>query len=157
ANRLGHDEYLCRHSAPCSVHARQQCLRDDSLQHERQLRSHLALLVRREYVNYSIDRLGRRVRVEGGEGEVTRLGNREARLDGLLVAHLTYEHHVRIFTQGVLERAGERLGVRTHLTLVDDAALVTVDELDGVFHRDDVPATLAIDLVDHGRKRGGLS
>src|SRR5690606_21520011 len=38
-----------------------------------------------------------------------------------------------------------------------DAALVPVDELDRVFNSDYVPAALAIDLVDHRGKRGGLS
>jgi hypothetical protein len=97
----------------------------------------------REDVDDAVDRLGRAVGVQRGEGRGARLGDRERGVDRLQVAHFADQHHVRVFTQRVLERVGERLGVRPHLALVDDAALVLVDELDRVFDREDVPLPLA--------------
>ncbi len=80
-----------------------------------------------------------------------------AACDGLQVAHFADENDVGILAQRVLERVGEAVRVAPHLALVDDAALVAVDELDRIFDRDDVSLALAVDLVDHGRERGGLA
>jgi len=63
-------------------------LAHDPLQHERQLRPHLRLLVRGEDVDDAVDGLGRGVRVQRGEGEVARLGDAQRGLDRLQVAHL---------------------------------------------------------------------
>ena len=46
-------------------------------------------------------------------------------------------------TQRVLERVCEALRVGADFALVDDAALMAVDELDRVFDRDDVAVALA--------------
>ncbi len=55
------------------------------------------------------------------------------------------------------QRALERLGVRPHLALVDQAPLVVVHELDRVFDRDDVVLAVAVDVVDHRAQRGRLA
>ncbi len=46
--------------------------------------------------------------------------------------------------------------IAAHLALVDDRGLVRVDELDRVFHREDVGGLPLVDQVDDGRQRGGL-
>src|SRR5205807_2960061 len=51
----------------------------------------------------------------------------------------------------------KRLGVRVYFALVHQAVLVLVDELDRVLNSDDVVMALAVDLVNHGSQRGGLS
>jgi hypothetical protein len=99
----------------------QQRLRDDALEHERELGADLRLLVAREDVDDAVDRLGRRVGVQRGEREVTRLGDGEAGVDRLQVAHLAHEDHVGILAQRVLEGVREGLGVGPDLALVDDA------------------------------------
>jgi len=41
--------------------------------------------------------------------------------------------------------------------LIHQALLVIVKKLDGVLDRDHVFFTFAVDLVEHGRERGGLA
>jgi hypothetical protein len=67
------------------------------------------------------------------------------------------EHDVGVLAQDGAERVLEGVGVRRHLALVHDALLVAVDELDRVLDGHDVRAALGVDLVDHGRQRGGLA
>jgi len=137
--------------------ARQQRLRDDPLEHERELRAHLRLLVAREDVDDAVHGLGRGVRVQRREREVARLGDGQRRGDRLEVAHFADEHDIRVLPQGVLERGREAVRVRADLALVHDAGLVAVDELDRILHRDDVPLQLLVDLVDHRREGRALS
>src|SRR2546430_2016304 len=86
-----------------------------------------------------------------------RLRRRDRGRDRLEVAHLAEEDHVGVLTQGSARRFGEARRVRPDLALVDDAALVTVYELDRVFDREDVLGALAVDLVDQGRQRRRLA
>ena len=68
------------------------------------------------------------------------LGGHERGLDGLEVAHLADQDHVRVLAERALERAGEARGVEADLALVDDGLLVAVQELDRVLDGDDVAA-----------------
>ena len=76
--------------------------------------------------------------MERGEHEVTGLRDRERRGDGFQIAHFADQDDVGVFTKRVPERGGEALSVGADLALVDEARLVVVDELDRIFHRDDV-------------------
>ena len=105
-------------------------LAEDPLQHERELGPDLRLLVGGEDVDDAVDGLGRGVGVQGAEGEVAGLGDPQGRLDRLEVAHLADQHHVRVLAQGALEGVGEGVGIGVQLALVDDAALVLMEELD---------------------------
>jgi hypothetical protein len=93
----------------------------------------------------------------GREDEVTGLGRGQCRGDRLEVSHLTDEDDVGVLAQGVLERIGEAVRVRAHFALVDDAALVVVEELDRVLDRHDVRRTTRVRLVDDRRESRGLS
>src|SRR5437660_166820 len=134
-----HDEDFARHHAAAAFGLLQRSLRDDALEHERELGADLRLLMRREHVDDAVDALHRRVGVQRGEGEVARLGDRQRRRNRLEVAHFADQHHVGVLPQRVLERGREAVGIRADLALVHDAGLVAVDELDRVLHRDDVP------------------
>ena len=57
---------------------------------------------------------------------------------GFHIAHFADEDDVRVFAQGRPQRPLETLGVGVDLALVDEALLVRVHELDGVFNRNDV-------------------
>ena len=63
--------------------------------------------------------------------------------DGLLVAHLADEDHVRVLTQDAAQRAYD-VGVLADLALVDHRALVLVQELDRVLDRHDVAARVEL-------------
>src|SRR5712692_10141608 len=92
-----------------------------------------------------------------GERQVARLGDGQRGRDRLQVAHFADQHDVGVLAQRVLERRGEARRVGPDLALVDDAALMAVDELDGILDRDDVPLELAVDLVDHGGEGRALA
>src|SRR4029450_13866258 len=89
--------------------------------------------------------------------EMARPRRRDRGRDRLEVAHLAEQDHVWVLTQGGAQRLGEARRVRPDLALVDDAALVTVYELDRVFDCQDVLGPLAVDLVDQGCKRRRLA
>src|SRR3712207_6979516 len=59
----------------------------------------------------------------------------------------------RSLAQHVLEGAGERLGVFADLALVDQAALVAVEELDRVLDGHDVVGPLPVGQVHHAGDR----
>ena len=63
---------------------------------------------------------------------------RQRGLDRLLVAHLADQDHVGVLAQHAAQRALERARCPADLALVDDRALVAVQELDRVLDRDDV-------------------
>src|SRR6185437_4392711 len=48
-------------------------------------------------------------------------------------------------------------GVEADLALVDDAAVVGVEDLDRILDRDDVLPARAVDVVDYGRERRRLA
>ena len=74
------------------------------------------------------------------EDEVAGLGRGQRGRDRLEVAHLAEEDHVGVLAERAAERIGEPGRVAADLALVDDAALVLVQELDRVLDRDDVVA-----------------
>ena len=138
ADRGGRHEDLAGGDAARAVQRRQQLLRDDALQGDRELHADLLLLLGREDVDDAVDRLRRVLRVQGREDEVAGLRRGQRGVDRLQVAHLADEDHVGVLAQRALQRAGEGLGVRPDLALVDDALLVPVQELDRVLDREDV-------------------
>ena len=95
-----------------AVGRRDERLRDDPLEADRELRADLALLGRREDVDDAVDGLRRVLRVERREDEVAGLGRGQRRADRLHVAHLADEDHVGVLAQGGLERHRERLARR---------------------------------------------
>ena len=111
----------------------------------------------REDVHDPVDRLGGRVGVQGGKGQMAGLRDLEAGFDGLKIAHLADQHDVGILSQAGAQRVGEAVGVRVDLPLIDDAGLVAVEVLDRVLDGHDVLVALAIDLVDHRREARGLA
>jgi hypothetical protein len=78
-------------------------------------------------------------------------------LNRLKVAHFADQHDIGILPQGVFQRGGEALRVAADFSLIDDAVLVLVNELDRVLDRDHVPLQLLVDLVEHRGERGRLA
>ena len=81
--------------------------------------------------------------------QVTSLGHRQCRRDGLQIAHLTDEHDVRVLAQHVPKGFREAVRIRVDLPLVHQTLAMFVHELDGILDRDDMLVALAVDLVDH--------
>ena len=122
-----------------------------------ELDADLLLLRGREDVDQTVDRGGRVLRVQGREDEVAGLGRGDRGRDRLEVAHLAEEDHVRVLAKRAAQGVGEADGVGPDLALVDDAALVAVEELDRVLDGHDVVVARAVDLVDDGRERRRLT
>ena len=81
---------------------------------------------------------------------------RMASLDGLQVAHLPDQNHVRVLTQHVLQGIREAPRVPAQLALGDHREAGRVGELDGILHRHDVGRDVLVNVVDHGGLGGGL-
>src|SRR4029077_16887619 len=73
------------------------------------------------------------------------------------VAHFADEDDVGILTERGGQGGGEVGGVDFDFALVDEAALVAVQKLDGVLDGDEVVGAIGVDAVDHGGERGGLT
>ena len=154
--RRGH-EHLARDRATLTIGGRDQLLRDHALQRRRQLHPHLLLLMRWEHVDDAVDRLRRVLGVQRREHEVTGLGGGDRGRDRLEVTHLADEDHVGVLAEHVLQGVREAVGVGAHLTLVHDAALVLVQELDRVLDGHDVATALGVHHVDHRCQRRRLA
>ncbi len=136
---------------------REQALADHAAEDAGKDRADQLLLGGREELDHPADRLGGVGRVHGREDEVARLGGCERRFGRLGVAELADQDHVGVLAQTAAQGLGERGGVEPDLTLVDDAAVVGMDDLDRVFDRDDVLAARAVHVVDDRRERRRLS
>ena len=78
-------------------------------------------------------------------------------LHGFTVADLTDQYDVGRLSQRVLQCVVPVAGVHTHFALIHDGLFVPMHELDRVFNRDDMPAGVAVAIVNHGRQRGGFT
>jgi hypothetical protein len=92
--------------------------------------------------------------VQRGERQVARFSDSQCRFNRFEVAHFADQHDVRILTQSGSQRGGKSVSVGVDFALVDQTALVVVQETRSVFDRQNVFVTIAIDLVDHRRERG---
>ena len=95
ADATGGPQDLQRGDA-AAVHGRDQTLRDHPAERRGEHRANLTVLVGREEVDDTVDRLGRVGGMERGKHQVSGLGRGESGADGLLVAHLTDEDDVGV-------------------------------------------------------------
>ncbi len=144
-------------TCPLLVGPREQALREDGLEGVGELIHDVVLLLVREDAEDALDGLDGVGRVQGREHEMAGLGGRQGGGDGLQVAHLADDHDVGVLPEDVRQRLAERRRVGVDLLLDDDAAVVLVDELDGVLDRHDLGAALAVDQVDDVVERGRLA
>src|SRR5947209_5151973 len=95
------------------------------------------LLLARKHVDDAVDGLGGGAGMQRAEHQVTGLGGGERQADGLQVAHLADQDHIRILAQRRAQRLAEAERVAMHLALVDETALGLVHELDRILDGDD--------------------
>jgi hypothetical protein len=153
--RAAHD--LQRRHQALAVLPLDQLHRDDALQDLSELGPHLPLLVRREGVKDTVDRLRSVVGVQGREDEVAGLRRGDHGRHGLGIAHLADHDDVRILPHGVAQRLGEGAGVGPHLALGDRGLVVAEQELHRIFDGDHVHRAVLGDVPDHRRQRGRLA
>src|SRR5258707_381924 len=139
------------------VGAAHEALGDDGLERGGKLQANLFLLGRREDGDDALNGFRGVERVQGGENQVAGFGGEQRGGNGFEVAHFADQDDVGILTQSGAQRGGKVRGVDFDFALVDEAALVAMQKLDGVFDGDEVIGAIGIDAVDHGGERGGLT
>ena len=144
-------------ATPLPVAGRNQLLRHHGFEVERQIHPQLSMPLRRKEVQNAIQRLVGIVGVKRTQTEVPRFSEGNGMLHGFTGTHLADHDHIRRLPQHVLQRHFERLGINAHFPLSNDAPFVLVHEFDGIFHGDNVAATVLVAVPDHRRQRGGLT
>ncbi len=108
----------------------------------------------REEVDDSVQRLVGVVGVQGRNRQVAGVGECQRVLHGFAIANLADQNHIRGLTQGVFQCRAKAAGVDADLPLIDDGFLVPMDKFDRVFNGDDMPAGIAVTVIDQCRQRG---
>ena len=139
------------------VGAADEALGDDGFQRGGQLQANLFLLGRRKDGDDALNGFRGVESVQCGENQVAGFGGEQGGGNGFEVAHFADQDHVGILTKGGAQSGREVGGVDFDFALVDEAALVAVQEFDGVFDGDEVIGAVGVDAVDHGGERGGLT
>jgi hypothetical protein len=134
-----------------------ELLGQDPLQDKGELSPDLLLLVGREDIDDSVDRFHAGVGMEGGEGQMARLRREEGGLNCLQVSHFTDQDDVRVLTENVSKGGAKTFCIGIHLSLIDDALLMSVKIFDRILNGNDVRASFVIDLVNHCGQRRRLS
>ncbi len=150
-----HHHHLDR-GYPTASEAREEPLAHDATQHPGEDRHDLPLLLVREELDHASDRLRRIEGVQRREDEVAGLRSLKRDLCRVRIAQLADEDDVGVLPQHAAERLREALRVEADLSLVDDAAAIAMEDLDGIFDGDDVLPASTVDLVDHRCKRRRL-
>ena len=88
---------------------------------------------------------------------MTGLSRKKGGRDGLIIPHLSYQDHIRIFTQSTSQRIRKASHIFTHFSLVNQRFLTLIFVLDRIFDRNNMPVAVLIHMFDHRRKCRGLS
>src|SRR6185437_11412498 len=75
---------------------------------------------------------------------------------GLRIAYLTDQNHVRSLAERILQRVLEGQGIESDFALRDDRFFMLMNELDRIFHGNDMALVDGIAMVDHGCQRRRL-
>src|SRR6266581_9730635 len=152
----GDHDFASRHAA-FVIRAAHQALRDDGLQRGGKLQTNLFLFRRREDRDNTLNCFRGVESVQSGKNQVAGFRGEQRGGNSFEVAHFADQNHVGVLTQSGAQGSGEVRGVHFDFALVDEALLVAVQELDGVFDSDQVVGAVGVDAVDHGRQGGGLT
>src|SRR6185312_6694502 len=143
--------------ATLAVLAHHQALGQDRAQILGEIEEYLIVLVERKEIDDSIERLRAVVGVQSREHEMPRAREVDRRLHALAVADLTDQNHIGSRTHHAAQRPGVGFRIEPDLALVDDRALVRMQELDRILDRHDVVRGALVAVIDHRRDRGGLA
>ena len=134
-----------------------QHLSDDRKQTLREEALGLFALFDRQRIDDAVDGLHGAGGVERAQHEVTGLGGRHCHGDGLRIAQLADQDHVRVFAHRCAYALREARDVCAQLALDDLTVLAAVDELDRILEADDVELSGLVQVVDHRRERRRLA
>ncbi|MEA2120845.1 MAG: hypothetical protein EGMGGAKC_00148 [Dehalococcoides mccartyi] len=80
-----------------------------------------------------------------------------SRRNSLQVTHFTHQYYIRVMPQGVFQSSGKRFGIVTQISLGNNAAVIGIKILNGVFYGNDVTRISIIQVVYHGGHGGGFT
>ena len=101
-------------------------------------------------VDDAVDRLHRRVCVQGGEDEMSRLRDGDGRGHRFQIPHFSDQDDIGILAEDVFKGIDECPGVFADLALGNKGFFVVMDEFNRVLNGHDVDMPDRIDLVDQG-------
>ena len=137
--------------------AAHQALRQNGAEVLGKVQKDLRMLVAREQVDDALNRFGRIVGMQRTDAQMPGTRQRDSALHRFPVANLANQHHIGRSTHGAAQGTPERLRVQPDFALVDDALLVGVQELDGVFDGKNVIGRGLVAMIHHGGERGALA
>ena len=126
-------------------------------QHHGKLYPYLRLLLAGKGVNDAVDGIGRSVGVQRGDHRVSGFRSGHGSTDGFRIPHFSQQNHIRRLTKAGTQGREEVHRVHSDLPLADDAALIAVQKLNGIFQRDDVAVPAFVDPVNDAGLGGGFS
>ncbi len=157
ADTIDVDEDLDRGNPSLAVDLAHHPQRNDSLDGGGEGGLGPVLLTGREHLGDLLQGVDHVRREQRGEHEVAGACGAYGLLDRFAVTQLADVDDVGVLAERVAQSGRERRCVEADLALADQRHLVRVDDLDGIFEGGDVETAGGIDVVEHRRKRGGLS
>lgn len=155
--RISIDEYFSCDDMSRFIFAWKDDLSDDAGEDECELDTHLRLHRRRKGIDETIESLDHVIGMEGRYDEVSCLCECEYRRDRLLIAHLSDDEDIWIFTHSISHRLIERCDMFSDLLLMDEAFFISNDVFDRIFDDDDMFVRVFIEIVDHSHQSRRLS
>ena len=131
---------MISHSArrPRAIGGLDQDLRDDREQTLREEALGLLALLDRQRIDDAVDGLDGAGGVQRAEHQMPGLGRRHRHADGLRIAQLADQDHVRVLAHGRAHAFGEARDVGIQLALDHLAVLAAMNEFDRILEADDV-------------------
>ena len=117
----------------------------------------LGLLLGGEHIHHAVHGLCSRTGVQGAEHQVAGFRCADRQLNCFQIPHFPHQDHVRVLAQRRTEGVGEAARVFIQLSLVHQAAVALVYELDRILDGEDVLGAAVIDVIEQCRQGGGLA
>ena len=117
----------------------------------------LSLLLGGEHIHHAVHGLCSRTGVQGAEHQVAGFRCADRQLNRFQIPHFPHQDHVRVLAQRRTEGVGEAARVFIQLSLVHQAAVAFVYELDRILDGEDVLGAAVIDVIEQCRQGGGLA
>ncbi len=146
---IKHD-FACDDSST-SIGSRKKCLRNDSCKSESKLHTDLILLIWRERLDDTINRLDSIIGMECRKDEMSCLGKCDSCLDSGKVSHFSDDNDIRILTENWADSIRESIKLFSKLSLMNKRFFILIDKFYWIFKSHNMSLGITIDVLDHSR------